>query len=156
MKRSIAPEPRQAGLTDPVLQFLEMLWRLQHALERASKHMEDTLGVSGPQRFALRVIGASPDIGAGELAASLHLHPSTVTGILQRLESRGFITRVRHPGDGRRMHVRLTAKGERLNRPDTPGTVEAAVRATLAQCRPKARREVAAVLELFSSQLLDR
>ena len=137
------------------MQFLQVLWRLQHALERASKQMEQSLGVSGPQRFALRVIGVSPDIGAGELAAALHLHPSTVTGILQRLEARGFIARTRHAEDGRRIHVRLTAKGERLNRPDIPGTVEEAVRKTLQRSGLTARRNTTVVLDAFSSRLLN-
>jgi DNA-binding MarR family transcriptional regulator len=93
---------------DPVLQFLQMVWQLEHALERASKRMEDALGISGPQRFALRMIGVHPGITAGELASVLHLHPSTVTGIVQRLETRRLVKRASNADDGRVAHLYLT------------------------------------------------
>src|SRR3954451_13733759 len=96
---------------DPVLQFLQMVWQLEHALERASKRMEDALGISGPQRFALRMIGVHPGITAGELAAVLHLHPSTVTGIVQRLETRRLVKRASNATDGRVAHLYLTPAG---------------------------------------------
>ena len=44
---------RQLG---PVLDFLRALWALDHALQSASKRMETTLGVTGPQLSTLRVI----------------------------------------------------------------------------------------------------
>src|SRR4051794_40683843 len=91
---------RTADLQDPILQFLQTVWQLEHALERASKRMEDALGVSGPQRFAVRIIGVNPGITSGQLAAILHLHPSTVTGIVQRLESRKLVRRTGSRTDG--------------------------------------------------------
>lgn len=142
-------EPR-----DPILQFLRTVWKLEHALERASKRMEDTLGVSGPQRFALRVIGARPGITAGELAALLHLHPSTVTGILQRLQARGLVRRTSNAADGRLAHLHLTAAGRRATRPSMPGTIEHAVRATLASCSAQSRRVAAGVMEQFTHELM--
>jgi DNA-binding MarR family transcriptional regulator len=138
-------------LGDPALEFLQVLWRVEHALERASKHMEDSLGVSGPQRFTLRVIGALPGIGAAELAAVMHLHPSTITGIVQRLESRGLLKRVRHAHDGRRVHLHLTAAGARLNRPAAAGTIERAVRSTLAKSSTAEYRAAVRFLERFSA-----
>ena len=57
---------------DETLIFMRALWHLEHALERASKRMEDTLGITGPQRLALRVVGVVPGIGPTELAEALH------------------------------------------------------------------------------------
>ena len=139
---------------DPVLQFLQTVWQLEHALERASKRMEDSLGISGPQRFALRMIGERPGITAGELAAVLHLHPSTVTGIVQRLEARRLVRRASSPRDGRVAHLHLTAPGTRANSPTTRGTIERAARATLARCSPETRRAAAEVLGHFTEQLM--
>lgn len=139
---------------DPVLQFLQTVWQLEHALERASKRMEDALGISGPQRFALRIIGERPGITAGELAAVLHLHPSTVTGIVQRLEARRLVKRVSNVRDGRMAHLHLTTSGSRANRPSTRGTIERAARATLAGCPPGIRRAAAEVLQHFTNELM--
>ena len=140
---------------DPALRFLKGIWRVENALERVSKRMEDTLGISGPQRFALRLISELPGVGAGELASALHLHPSTVTGVVQRLESRGLITRVSHATDGRRLHLHLTPAGKRILRPNMHGTVEHAARATLNATRPEKMRAVVAVLERFADELLN-
>src|SRR4051794_13052530 len=96
---------------DPILDFLRLLWSVEHGLQRMSKRMEGELGITGPQRLVLRVIGQFPDLSAGELAHIVRLHPSTITGILQRLAKRGLIERKRDPGDSRRarLHVRPAA-----------------------------------------------
>lgn len=114
----------------PVLDFMRALWALDHALQRASKRMEGTIGVTAPQRLVLLIVGRFPLATAGEVATVLHLHPSTLTGILKRLEERGLVARLADPADGRRVLLRLTAKGRRVNRL-SDGTVEAAVRRAL-------------------------
>jgi DNA-binding MarR family transcriptional regulator len=157
MKRRPAARGKAPSLliNDPALHFLQGIWRLENALERVSKRMEDTLGISGPQRFALRLIGEQPGVGARELAAALHLHPSTVTGVVQRLESRGLITRASHATDGRRLHLHLTAAGRRILRPNLHGTVEHAARATLDGSSAARIRAAVSVLERFADELLN-
>lgn len=151
----VQPEPHvTVARLDDTLTFMQALWRLEHALERASKRMEVTLGVTGPQRLALRLIGVAPAIGPAELAAALHLHPSTLTGILQRLEQRGLIQRVRHATDARRVSLRVTRTGARLNAPSAPGTVEQAVRTVLARVRGRDREVVVALLTSLASRLI--
>jgi len=142
------------GSPDPVLQFLQSVWQLEHALERASKRMEDSHGISGPQRFALRIIGASPGITAGELAAMLHLHPSTVTGIVQRLELRKLVKRSANESDGRVAHLHLTPAGARANRPGAKGTIERAARATIDRCPAGQRKATAAVMAHLTAELM--
>ena len=118
------PEP------DPVLELLRLMWAVDHELHRVSKAMIGRLGLTAPQRLALRFIGREPGLSPGALAELLHLDPGTVTGIVKRLESAGLVSRERSGGDTRRVHLMLTATGQRLNRRRT-GTVEAAVRRTL-------------------------
>jgi DNA-binding MarR family transcriptional regulator len=115
---------------DPVLEFLRLMWAVDHELHRVSKRMIGRLGLTAPQRLAVRFIGREPGLTPGGLAELLHLDPGTVTGIVQRLESAGFISRVRSDDDTRRMHLTLTSRGQTLNR-RRKGTVEAAVRRTL-------------------------
>jgi MarR family transcriptional regulator, organic hydroperoxide resistance regulator len=146
--------PLKSEQMDPVLQFLRSVWRLEHALERASKRMEDTLGISGPQRFALRLIGLCPGITSGELAAVMHLHASTVTGIVQRLEGRRLVKRTAHASDGRVTHLDLTTAGARVNRPGGRGTVEAAARTALTQCSGPQRKAAAEVMAQFTAELM--
>jgi DNA-binding MarR family transcriptional regulator len=107
---------------------MRILWALDHALQRRSKRMQATLGVTGPQRFVIRFVGRFPGISAGQLAEILHVHPSTLTGILKRLEHQRLISRRSDPRDRRRSFLGLTAKGRGLD-VESEGTVEAAVRA---------------------------
>jgi MarR family transcriptional regulator, organic hydroperoxide resistance regulator len=48
-----------------------------------------------------------------ELGTAIGTRPATLTGILDRLERRGLITRGPRPGDRRAVHIELTAEGER-------------------------------------------
>lgn len=115
---------------DPALEFIRLLWAVDHQLHSVSKRMIGRMGLTAPQRLALRFVGREPGIGLGALAALLHLDPGTVTGIVQRLEAAELVTRVRSEGDTRRIHLRLTSRGRTVNR-RRKGTVEAAVRRTL-------------------------
>ena len=115
-----------------VLDFMRLLWAVDHALQSASKRMEATHGVTGPQRLVVRIVGRFPGIAAGRIAEILHVHPSTLTGILKRLEQRQILTRRSDPRDARRALFGLTPKGKKLDTLKT-GTVEQAVRRVLAR-----------------------
>lgn len=110
----------------PPLEFMRLLWDIDNRLQSASKRMADTLGVTGPQRLAIRMIGLHPSLSATELADLLHLHKSTVTGVLARLEKRRLIKRTVDTEDARINHFTLTPEGQRLNR-QKAGTIEARV-----------------------------
>ena len=114
----------------PALDFMRTLWALDHAFQSASKRMETRLGVTSPQRLVVRIVGQTPGVSAGEVAEVLHLHPSTLTGILKRLQRRGLVARRPDPRDGRRALLVLTARGRTVDALRT-GTVEAAVRRVL-------------------------
>jgi len=111
---------------DPVLDFMRLLWSIEHGLERMSKRMEARFGITGPQRLVLRVVGQFPGISAKELAEIVRLHPSTITGILQRLTARGLLERRPDPADTRRARLRLKPKAVSRIR-SSSGTVEKAV-----------------------------
>jgi DNA-binding MarR family transcriptional regulator len=135
-----------------VLEFMQVLWRVVQGLDRASKRLAARTGVTGPQRLVLRLVGLRPGISASALAALLHVHPSTVTGVLRRLERQGLIARHAAPDDRRRAVLVLTAAGQRMNRPRA-GTAEAAVGGALRglddtdrECTRRALDAIAAAL----------
>ena len=78
---------------DPVLEFLRLMWAVDHELHRVSKAMIGRLGLTAPQRLAVRFVGRQPGLTPGHLAELLHLDPGTVSGIVKRLE--GYINYVR-------------------------------------------------------------
>jgi DNA-binding MarR family transcriptional regulator len=135
----------------PVLRFMQLLWAVVHGLERTSKRMNADLGVTGPQRLVLRVAGLFPGLSAGALAAILHVHPSTLTGVLQRLEREGLLTRQNDAADRRRAVLRLTPRGTRINA-TSRGTVESAVAAALRSVSARDSAATSRVLERIASQ----
>jgi DNA-binding MarR family transcriptional regulator len=140
---------RQLG---PVLEFMRALWALDHAFQSASKRMESRLGVTAPQRLVVRIVGRFPAISAGEVAEILHVHPSTLTGVLKRLEARGVVARTADPQDGRRALLSLTARGRELDALRS-GTVEAAVRKVLRRMPAQTSRSARALAEALAAEL---
>lgn len=114
-----------AVLTVTPLRLLELWWALDHAMQARSKRMLRDLGVTAPQRFVLRKLDERGTLSANEIAHDLFLHPSTMTGILQRLDKAGLLVRTRDASDSRRTLVRLTPKGRKLAR-KVEGTLEGA------------------------------
>lgn len=148
--RSNAAMPqRQLG---PVLEFMRALWALDHAFQSASKRMETRLGVTAPQRIVVRIVGRFPRISAGEVAEILHVHPSTLTGVLKRLEARGVLARTADPKDGRRALLSLTPRGRELDQLRT-GTVESAVRKVLARIPAQTSRSARTLAEALAAEL---
>jgi MarR family transcriptional regulator, organic hydroperoxide resistance regulator len=135
-----------------VLQFMQLLWAVTHGLEKASKRMSAEIGVTGPQRLALRVAGLFPGLSAGDLAGILHVHPSTLTGVLQRLVDQRLLVRLDDPRDRRRAVLRLSARGRRISAVDH-GTVESAVRGALRGLSPRDLAATRRVLERLALHL---
>lgn len=140
------------GLGD-VIEFMRLLWAVDHGLEASSKQMDAEVGVTGPQRLVVRLVGKRPGISAGQLAEVLHVHPSTLTGVLARLVERGVLTRRPDPEDARRALFGLTAQGKKIDEVRS-GTVEAKVRRALAKVPPKelasARKVLAGLAEALA------
>jgi DNA-binding MarR family transcriptional regulator len=141
----------EAALPD-VLKFMQLLWAVVHGVEKSSKRMNGAIGVTGPQRLVLRIVGLFPGMSAGDVAAVLHVHPSTITGVLQRLVAQGLLCRVEDPGDRRRAVLRLTARGARVNGA-TRGTVESAVADTLQVVAAGDRAAASRVLDELARRL---
>ena len=137
---------------DPVLDFMRLLWSIEHGLQRMSKRMENEIGITGPQRLVLRVVGQFPGLSASELAHIVRLHPSTITGVLQRLVARGLLERQRDPADTRRARLRLKPKAAAHARP-ARGTVEKAVTEALERVGPSKVRAARKVLTEIAERL---
>ena len=140
------------SMLDPVLDFLRLLWDVEHRLQSASKRMRTDLGITGPQRLVLRIVSRSPGISAGELARIVRLHPSTITGIVQRLVDRRLLVRDLDPRDSRRVRLLVRRQARPLTR-RFEGTVELAVQRALSRLTAAQIAQARTVLGEISSQL---
>lgn len=148
----VAPDNPEVKPLGDALIFMQVLWAVAHGLESASKRMHGQLGITGPQRLVLRLIGHHGRISAGELAEVLHIHPSSLTGMLRRLEQAEMIRRESDPFDRRRALLELTRRGIRLN-DQREGTIEAVVEAALSRMSHERVATTKAVLSAIAAAL---
>jgi DNA-binding MarR family transcriptional regulator len=64
-------------------------------------------GLNASEEKALDLLERSGPLTAGELAKRSGLAPASVTGLVDRLERKGFARRVPNPGDGRSVLVEV-------------------------------------------------
>jgi DNA-binding MarR family transcriptional regulator len=95
-------------------QVIVALRRITRAADIHSHTLQRDFGVTGPQLTTLRVVRRMQPVSTGALARAACIGYATQTGILDRLEERGYVTRTRQPADRRTIIVRMTKLGERL------------------------------------------
>jgi len=71
-------------------------------------------GLTTTQFFLLTALYEEEDISISALAQKVVLDKATLTGLIDRLERDGFVTRQTSPEDRRTVRVRLTPKAEEL------------------------------------------
>lgn len=99
-----------------VTEAVHDLWRVLKAIDDYSKHVQARYGVTGPQLGALWELRDTRGLTVTQTARRMHVHPSTVSGIADRLEGKGLVKRVRDGRDHRVVHLEVTRKGLALVR----------------------------------------
>lgn len=96
------------------LRILTALRRIIRSVELYSKHLSATNRITAPQLVCLLTVIARGPVTATAISREVHLSPSTVVGILDRLEEKGLITRTRMRDDRRLVRVTATPAGVAL------------------------------------------
>ena len=91
--------------------MIDALRRLFRAIQEYSKEVQSRSGLSAPQLWALQIVGSHAGISIGELSDRMFAHPSTVSGVVDRLETRGALRREVDEQDRRGVRLTLTARG---------------------------------------------
>jgi DNA-binding MarR family transcriptional regulator len=99
------------GESEPILIPLR---RILRASDVHSKHLFQQYGVTVSQLLILRQAHSQGRPTVGEIAEAVNLTQGTVTTIVNRLESAGFINRRRDDKDRRKVRIWLTRAGENL------------------------------------------
>lgn len=104
-------------------ELLVAIRRVIRAIDLRSKKLSKDVGITGPQLLVLQELKADPGITAKRVSDLVNLSQATVTSILDRLENKNLINRVRSESDRRRIALYLTETGEQtLN--DAPRSME--------------------------------
>lgn len=99
------------------MQVWSRIHRLSALLDTHRKRCFSDRGLE-PWEFdvlaALRRVGEPHQLSPGRLLAETHVTSGTMTHRIDRLKSRGMVTRLRNPEDGRGALVALTPQGREL------------------------------------------
>ena len=131
---------------DVVAEIIDNIRRVFQVVNEQSKRAEHKTGLTGPQLWAIKTIAQGAPIMVSEIAARMHLHPATVVGILDRLEVRGLVRRVRSQEDRRVVRVELTGLGEDLVK-KAPEVAQGLLVAGLERLKTKNLKTISASLD---------
>ena len=99
------------GEDETARSVLRSLRRILQAVDLHGRRLRSRYGLTGPQIICLREIQRGESLNPGQLARNVGLKPPTVTGIVDRLETRGLVTRRRRHIDKRQVRIELTESG---------------------------------------------
>lgn len=91
---------------------LRALRQVIRAVDLHSRWMLSQYQITGPQLITLLTIEKEAPVTASAIASHILLSPSTVIGILDRIESKGLIQRDRDLKDRRMIWISLTEEGK--------------------------------------------
>lgn len=97
------------------LRILRALRRIIHSVDLYSKELAATNRITAPQLICLLHVVNNGPVSATAIGREVHLSPSTVVGILDRLEEKGLVERQRSREDRRIVRVTATRAGVELS-----------------------------------------
>jgi len=90
------------------------LRRVFQVIVDQSKNAEEETGLTSSQLWAMKEIAGAGSLKGTELARRMFIHPATVVNLVDRLEERGLVVRVRSRTDRRVVDIELTETGADL------------------------------------------
>lgn len=131
-------------------EVVSCLRRLFKAIQEYSKAIQRRVGLSAPQLWALTLLAAEPGLSLGELSERMFAHPSTVSGVVERLVDRGAVRRDVDGEDRRGVRLSLTRSGRHLLR-TSPPPVQDGLRRALEGMQAARLRQLRRSLEEIAS-----
>ncbi len=108
------PKANASGESTFELRILRSIRRVIRAVDIHSKKLFSKTNLTGPQLLSLMVVGNEGPLTSVELGRHVYLSPSTIVGILDRLEAKGLVTRTRDTTDRRKVHIDVTPEGQKI------------------------------------------
>ena len=133
-------------------QILVALRRITRAVDLRSRALLNDYGLTAPQLTTLHAINRLQPVTAGAVADAIHLGRPTLTGILNRLESRGLVARSRSRQDRRVVKIRLTDEGQSILK-NAPSLLQDEFLDELAKLKKWERTQILATLQRIADMM---
>ena len=96
------------------LPTLKSLVRAYQAFEDYSIPHVRSLGLSSVQFDVIATLANQPPMTFKELSAKTLISKTSLTGVVERMAQKGFLTLTANKEDGRSQLIKLTAKGQKI------------------------------------------
>ena len=96
------------GRADLELAFATAMRRTGSLMQLMNQAAADRIGINATDLNCLNILSFSGHMTAGELARATGLTTASITGVVDRLEQAGYVSRERDPNDRRRVVVTLS------------------------------------------------
>jgi MarR family transcriptional regulator, organic hydroperoxide resistance regulator len=103
----ISKQEMVAGVVDDIRRIFQVL-------AEQSKRIESETGLTGSQLWVVKLLEETSPMKVSDLARRMYLNPATMVGLLDKLEAKGLVRRVRSAEDRRVVHIDLTEQGREL------------------------------------------
>jgi DNA-binding MarR family transcriptional regulator len=138
------------GNEDVIKDIVHSIRRLVRAEYLDSQKMSKQFGLTGPQSLVVRLLIKKGALSSADLSRQMYVTPSNITGIIDRLEKKGLVERIRKQGDRRVALITLTQSGQELGK-TIPDPIEKKFINQLADLEP----EHLQILAMTMNQILN-
>ncbi|MGH3369097.1 MAG: MarR family winged helix-turn-helix transcriptional regulator [Nocardioidaceae bacterium] len=140
---------RQWGLRWGAVDQMHAVTSLMRVQQLVLGQLDDILRPHGLtfaryEALVLLTFSRAGSLPLGKMGERLQVHPTSITSIIDRLESAGLVVRRRHPDDGRAILAEITDAGRSVVEAATADLVEA--RFAIADLSTEHLRELSALL----------
>ena len=91
-----------------------ILHQLIHLFKSKEERQSERTGLSGREMYILEHIREENPWRFNDFAANYHIKPSTLTGIVERLEKKDLLRRDRDPNDRKAVYLKTTPPGRKM------------------------------------------
>lgn len=128
------------------LRILRSLRRITRSIALHSRRLSAESSITSPQLVCLRTVIEKGPLTATAISREIHVSPSTIVGVLDRLEDKGLVLRERSKEDRRIVFVSATESGRELAK-NTPSPLQQKLSEALKQLPESEQLQITLSLE---------
>lgn len=138
---------------DPEIQsIVEDIRRLYYVVYQNGIKTSRSYGLTSSQSLAMRILTKFGPLSSADLSRKIHVTPSNMTGVIDRLAKKDLVERIQDRGDRRIALITLTETGLELGR-TLPDPIEDKLVSKLGHLAPEEIKEyslsIARILDLI-------
>lgn len=128
------------------LRILRALRRITRSIALHSRRLSAGSNITSPQLVCLRTVIDKGPMTATAISREMHVSPSTIVGVLDRLEDKGLVVRERSREDRRIIFVSVTEAGKELAQ-NTPSPLQQKLSEALRELPESEQLQITIALE---------